>query len=546
MRMRVEPLSVRDRLTSERATRARAIVGDPVVRFAALAGLVWVVLYAGLLAATSGWPAGSRFVQVVVCLVPFLAWSTTNVVTCRRSRGRQRRMWRFFAVAAVCAITGMLLWTVATYVPALGAGIDLANLLLITAMVVCVPGFMLGFGGAALIRHARSLIDAGLLAITLGALGWYLLVTPRLSRQPDFNGWVDIVFVLLDIVVLVTLISGGIAGHRTVPFAVLLWTAGMVTAGVTDAVMSYLSVDGSVGDGGWANVGWQAQGVLLFLGSLIAARHTEPEAEPQLMDRDFSLPLLVLPAAGVTVVILRELGQDSVGVLGVVIVMVAGPLLRQLLIIRDRTRLTEALAAALREQERLATTDGLTGVYNRRYFNEALRVEGERAGHAGHPMAVIILDLDHFKRINDIHGHLVGDAVLVEIAARLCSAVRAGDIVARFGGEEFVVLLGDGDEARAYALAERLRAAVRSEPVAVSHGPPVHVSGSFGVASALIAADRFDSDLDALVRRADQALYQAKEAGRDCTKVALVAERTRGADGVVPPCRNPVESRSNV
>ncbi|MFN8075985.1 MAG: GGDEF domain-containing protein [Kineosporiaceae bacterium] len=527
------------RVARERAECTRAIAADRAVRAAAAAALCWVVLYAVALAATASSATASRFVQVVVCVAPFAVLACTNVVTYRRSRGRKRRMWRVFAGSASATLAGMLAWVVGTYVPSMPAAIGVANLLLVLALVVLVPGYLLGFGGTSLIRHSRNLVDAALLAITLGALGWYLLVTPRLTRHPDVNGWVDIGFVLLDVAVMVTLFSGGLAGHRTVPVSVLVWMSGMIVGCFTDAVTSYLSLGGSVGDGGWANVGWQTQGVLLVLGSLIAARHDEPDAQPQLMDRDISVPLLLLSAAGVVVVLIRELGDRRVGVLVVVMVMIVGPMLRQLLIIRDRTRLSEALTAALAEQERLATTDGLTGLCNRRRFNELVRAEGERSAGSGTPMAVIILDLDHFKRINDTRGHLVGDAVLVEVSARLRRHADADVVVARFGGEEFAVLVPGGDASTARALAERLRAAVASAPVAVGEGEAVAVTASFGVASSRIAAERVDADLDRLVRAADHALYLAKERGRDRTVVA----RDDGAARLPSPAGVPAPRR---
>ena len=120
-----------------------------------------------------------------------------------------------------------------------------------------------------------------------------------------------------------------------------------------------------------------------------------------------------------------------------------------------------------------------------------------------------MLDLDHFKQINDAHGHSVGDQALVTCARMLASAGRAGDVVARWGGEEFIVLLPDTDQAQACALAERLRLALADCPIETQNST-LHITASFGV------AERAESSqFDDLIRHADQALYRAKHAGRN-------------------------------
>jgi len=160
------------------------------------------------------------------------------------------------------------------------------------------------------------------------------------------------------------------------------------------------------------------------------------------------------------------------------------------------------------ELERLATTDPLTGLANHRSFHERLGFEAARAVRHGRPLSLAILDLDHFKLVNDRYGHPAGDEVLREVAARLLRLARAGELIARVGGEEFAWVLPDTDAAGAQAAAERARAAVRGQPV-----PPAGtVTLSAGVCDLAHA-----SDVAGLYRRADEALYLAKRGGRDRT-----------------------------
>jgi diguanylate cyclase (GGDEF)-like protein len=161
-----------------------------------------------------------------------------------------------------------------------------------------------------------------------------------------------------------------------------------------------------------------------------------------------------------------------------------------------------------REMEYLATRDALTGLPNRRLLFEHMQLVASRARREAIDMAVIAIDIDRFKSINDRFGHDVGDKVLVEVAARLEAALRAADVVARLGGDEFVAFLTKATEGEALAIAERLRAAV-ADPVLLESGT-LTVTVSIGVAST-----RDDVDATAIISAADSALYGAKRAGRN-------------------------------
>ena len=164
-----------------------------------------------------------------------------------------------------------------------------------------------------------------------------------------------------------------------------------------------------------------------------------------------------------------------------------------------------------RETYELATTDSLTGVYNRRTFKELAEPQLSRSRRAQLPVSLLMLDLDHFKRINDTYGHLGGDDVLKAIAFLVRNLLRKEDLLARYGGEEFVVLLPGASETAAYSLAQRIREEVAAQPFD-ANGHLVRVTVSMGIASE--GGDTLPS-LEAMLGRADEALYKAKNEGRN-------------------------------
>lgn len=193
----------------------------------------------------------------------------------------------------------------------------------------------------------------------------------------------------------------------------------------------------------------------------------------------------------------------------------------------DRAARMRSLARAAEQMEHLALTDGLTGLDNRRAAErhlERMTAHGRRTGEA---LAVLVIDIDRFKPLNDTHGHAAGDAVLVEVAARLEAEARTGDVVARWGGEEFVVLLPGTDAEQASAAAERLRAAVSQTPIPLADAP----AGVFVTVSIGVAAGGNDA-LDSLMWAADAALYDAKRAGRDRVAAAAVRAADKGRTGL--------------
>jgi len=176
-----------------------------------------------------------------------------------------------------------------------------------------------------------------------------------------------------------------------------------------------------------------------------------------------------------------------------------------------RKRYTDFLRQNLDHSLELAVTDQLTGLHNRRYMEGQLSALARRAAMGGDPVAALMIDIDHFKKINDNFGHDVGDEVLREFAVRLASNVRAVDLPCRYGGEEFTVIMPDTQIEDAERIAERIRLHVAGSPFRVAGGELLTVTISVGVAATIGTTDTPET----LLKRADSAVYEAKHAGRN-------------------------------
>ncbi|WP_283149154.1 sensor domain-containing diguanylate cyclase [Silvimonas soli] len=170
----------------------------------------------------------------------------------------------------------------------------------------------------------------------------------------------------------------------------------------------------------------------------------------------------------------------------------------------------EERSALVRQLEELASTDTLTGLMNRRAFWRSAEQEFKRALRSNKPLSLVMLDIDHFKQINDLFGHSAGDEALTQLARNCLQELREVDLMARLGGEEFVVLLPDADSASAVAVAERLRECLANTAVQLNDGKHIPITASFGVTEWAR-----DLSLDQALMQTDQALYTAKNGGRN-------------------------------
>jgi two-component system, cell cycle response regulator len=199
-------------------------------------------------------------------------------------------------------------------------------------------------------------------------------------------------------------------------------------------------------------------------------------------------------------------------------------------------RLEDHLVEAREEMRYRATHDALTSVWNRGMIMELLGRELLRSARQEESVSILLCDLDHFKKVNDNHGHLVGDEVLKEAANRLLSSVRSYDFVGRYGGEEFLVVLNNCEPHAGIARAEEIRKTMSRKPVQSSAGP-VDITASLGI---VFSKEWGRMSGEELLHEADKALYEAKAAGRNCVKAGRPSKTVLNPSALIeaPPVRS--------
>ncbi len=226
------------------------------------------------------------------------------------------------------------------------------------------------------------------------------------------------------------------------------------------------------------------------------------------LDRTRHLPIIIMVEPGDDARLLRGL---DMGVNDYIV----RPIDRNEMLARVRTQIkrkrhSDHLRTTIEESVEAAITDPLTGLYNRRYMESHARTLLDEALQRGRPLSILVADIDFFKSVNDAHGHAGGDTVLKEFAARMRRNTRGIDLACRLGGEEFVIIMPDTDLSRGYQVAERLRRCIAADPFQ-ANGASLTVTASVGVA----CLEHADDTAEAILDRADQALYCAKRDGRN-------------------------------
>jgi two-component system cell cycle response regulator len=359
---------------------------------------------------------------------------------------------------------------------------------------------------------APSALDATIVAVSAGLASWVFVIQP-LATDPDASAVgrvVQSLYPMLDlmlVVIAVRMILG--TGARTFSFMLLMTSVALLLA--ADSVYAVLSVQGLDEFVSPLDALWMASYALMGAAALHPSMRRMDErsgvATPDAsLGRLALLAVFVLAAPAVQVV--QYYRDDQVTV-----PLVASACAVMFLLVMAR------MAGMVAAQRRAAITDGLTGLHTRRYFEQCLATEVQRAQRTGLPLGLLIADVDHFKTVNDTYGHPGGDRVLIEVARRLTRSSRAGTVVARYGGEEFALLLPHTDASGLAVAAENLRRAISTIPVAVRGDTLVRVTVSVG-ASCL--PDHAETP-ETLVLTADHALYAAKEAGRNRSVVSTAA-----------------------
>jgi diguanylate cyclase (GGDEF)-like protein len=484
------------------------------------AAIVWLGLFAIGTLATEGHGSFGRVLVNVVYLGPHvLAWALATRAA-RRSSGAYRRLWTMFAFAIPLWIAGEGVVSFHHVVladeppfPGLADGFFLAFYfaLLVTFVVALRPVLR--------IRSWKAILDASVLAASVGFVGWVALIGPQLSQPASAATAVGIAYPVMDVAMLTVLISLTLASFQRPPKSLLLLMGAISVGALTDAALAYISLHTTAPELSWLKIGWAAEALLLATAAIVAVHasdETRAARRDDLRDRGLSVVLGGVAVTLAVVVVHTILGSFDVATAVVAFYVVVAIALRLSMTSSEREQIALALEASLREQRRIANTDELTGLPNRRFADRRLMDRSLADDEDGTPeVGVLILDLDHFKEVNDSHGHPVGDEVLRLAARRLEAVCRPGDVVARYGGEEFLVILHEVRRARLPAIAERFRTTIAEEPFDAGADQQLVVTTSVGGAS--MPADA--ATLTDLLRIADRALYTAKSLGRNRVQI---------------------------
>jgi diguanylate cyclase len=443
-------------------------------------------------------------------LAPTLAAASCAWAAAARS-GRNRRAWALLAGSAGSWAVGQATWVWYEHLarrelpfPSLA---DVGYLLAIPLAAAA----MLAFPGRAerAALQARSLLDGAVIASSLLYTSWALVLGPvfRAGQGSVLEQAIALAYPAGD-VVLVTIVFVVVARIRVGGAPVLLLGAGLLSLAVADTGFAYLTQEGVYRTGSPTDVGWFA-GYLL-----VAAAAWRPGAvgitwvgrRPGRFQ--VLLPYVPLALAVTTSTAQQLRGQSSGPFLYwtfvALVLLIVG---RQLLTVLDNQALNRRLAAMVGELEHQAFHDGLTSLPNRALFRERVAHALRRRSQAGTPLALLFIDLDDFKTVNDQLGHAAGDDLLVEVGGRLKTCVRDEDTVARLGGDEFAILLEQASSHEvAVRVAGRILEAMR--PPFVIQGRRVQVGASVGVTVSEA------SEVDAVLREADVAMYMAKAHGK--------------------------------
>lgn len=380
--------------------------------------------------------------------------------------------------------------------------------------------------------RVRLTLDLATTVIGGCAVVWYVVLGPTAlaAGQSTLEAIFSVAYPVGDMVLIVGLASLLLRRPPACSYrALALMAAGLALFVVADLIYGNATLHGTYQGGDSVDSLWIVAITVAAVAGLaqrpLLTGAKAPPAEDDAGRREQSswLPYLAVSAGGLLLIVSQRHQHffPTFSLILTVVLLMALVSARQFLANRDLHSSDRALRTARDELSVQASTDALTGLPNHRALVSALDSELERSVRYGRPFAVAFLDVDHFKTVNDRHGHLGGDGALQEFAQVIPSGLRAIDIVGRWGGEEFIAVLPEVDAASALAIAERVRGLVASHPFQSIGG--THLTCSIGVA----AFPEHGTSCDELLACADGALYTAKHLGRDQALLAGVAARKR-------------------
>jgi diguanylate cyclase (GGDEF)-like protein/putative nucleotidyltransferase with HDIG domain len=457
-------------------------------------------------------PDGAGVVaRVVIYCLTSMSAAVAVVVGILRNRPGSWLAWSFLGASQLVYATADSLFYCRHYLLGLDDYPSVADPLYLAHYPLVVIALVLLIRRRTPGRDIPGLLDAAVLAVAAAMLSWLYLIGPQArADSPTLVKVTSVAYPVMDLAMLAVALRLILGTGRRPPSFMLL-SGNLLAIFAADTIYVGQQLAGSYQTGNWLDALWLVGNLSLGAAALHPTMRWLGDPSP-VADQQLG-PIRIMALCVAALVAPATLLVHGVGepVQDLPVIAAACAILFILAIAR--------LAALVADQRRLAITDGLTGLHTRRFFEAQLPLEIQRSHRSGVPLAVIIVDIDRFKSINDQYGHPAGDAALVEVAARLQVAARAGDVLARYGGEEFALLLPDARPEDLPGIAQRLREEVASTPIAVTSDTWIAVTVSIGVASY-----PEHSDLEGgLIAVADRALYAAKSGGRDRVVVGVAA-----------------------
>jgi diguanylate cyclase (GGDEF)-like protein len=426
------------------------------------------------------------------------------LVGLRRYQPVRRGPWLLLAAGQMLTTAGEVVFDIIHRIMGSTAEVSLADPLYLAAYPLLVGGLMMMVRLRTPGWDMPSIIDAGIIAISAALLSWIFLISPSAfaADVSTLSRVVASAYPVMDLLLLAIaarLMLG--AGPRTASFRLL--AGGLILLLLTDTVYGVQSLSGVYEDGTYLDAGWLVAAALVGAAglhpSMLKVTNRSPAAGPDATAGRLgvlAIGALLAPAALLTQYLRHQ---------PTYIPLATGACMALFLLVIAR------MAGLVAAQRHMAITDALTGLRTRRFLTQALDSEAARAHRHGTSVGLLLIDVDHFKQVNDTHGHHGGDRVLCEVAHRLTTLVRPGDLIARYGGEEFAVLLPQASVADLAAVGERVRHGIAITPFAVNQDTLITVTVSVG---GTVLPDHAPTTAD-LPINADRALFAAKEAGRN-------------------------------